>query len=118
MIQNVISKIQDELDFLKKLLENIGFSVVDIANSLEEAKNEAANYFLAEVATIYIKDDLVGECILLDLVNRNTIVIDITLDPFTIPKDVIDQLLLLGFKAENNNDWLEYEVAIKDGHNK
>lgn len=112
-----VQKIQDELNFLKFMLEHLGFSiVVDEKKSTEDAINDATRYVLSTVFTISIEDDLVGECIVI-VSSSKKVEVDVSLNSFTIPGEMINKLLLLGFRVEGSH-WLEYEVVVDEGINR
>lgn len=104
-------KVQDEFNFLKQLLENLGFSVIKEVKDTKVIISNATRYFLTDVFTVSIKDDVVGECVFIVPSNRPAKV-NIILNSFTVPEETITKLLLLGFEVEHNN-WLEYEKEIR-----
>lgn len=109
-------KVEDETDFLKQMLENLGFDLVSSTNkSIEQILTEE---FIEELFGVYIIDDRVGSCTIINRFNGTIIEITLNLNTFTIPNDKVKQLLLLGFKEnvrdDLNYDWLEYRVDIHD----
>ena len=115
-----IQKVQEEISFLKQMMENLGFSLISsTSKSIEQIFNEE---FIEELFGVYITDDRVGSCTLINALNGT--IIEVNLNTFTIPKDTVRQLQLLGFEEHikdelivyecESRSWLDYRVKIHD----
>lgn len=109
-----------EINLLKQMMENLGFSLISsTSKSIEQILNEE---FIEELFGVYITDDRVGGCTLINAFNGT--IIEIILNTFTIPKDTVKQLQLLGFREHikeelivyecESRSWLNYKVEIHD----
>lgn len=117
-----VQKVQNEINFLKQMMENLGFSLISsTSKSIGQILSEE---FIEELFGVYITDDRVGSCTLINAFNGTIIEITLNLNTFTIPKDTVKQLQLLGFiehiKEElivyecESSSWLKYRVQIDD----
>lgn len=109
-------KVENETDFLKQMLENLGFDLVSsTSKSIEQILTEE---FIEELFGVYIIDDRVGSCTIINAFSGTIVEITLNMNTFTIPKNTVKQLLLLGFKehakSELSYGWIDYRVEIHD----
>ena len=118
----LVQKVQEETNLLKRMMENLGFSLISsTSKSIKQILNEE---FIDELFGVYITDDRVGSCTIINAFNGTIIEITLDVNTFTIPKDTVKQLQLLGFKEHvkdelivyecESRSWLEYRVEIHD----
>lgn len=109
-------KVQEETNLLKQMLENLGFSLIYNDKGIEQIMNEE---FIEELFGVYVDNNRIGSCTIINAFNGTIIEITLNLlNALTIPKDIVKQLLLLGFKERVGNDlnygWFQYKVEIHD----
>lgn len=91
----MMQETQNELNLLKHLLENLGFRLFAEPDGFTVIWDHKG----VGCCTVYCFPD-------------NEEVISILLMLSYIPKEIINQLLLLGFEIESS-DWIKYRVTIK-----
>lgn len=111
---DLVNKVRKEAKFLETLLQGLGFNLY-ARRSLEDCLDSAANtlYYTVDCYIIRFGIMSVGNCCIYHRINK-ILLFTSTLSIKHIPEEMIDPLILLGYeKADDGNDWLEYEVEIK-----
>lgn len=115
-----IQEALNEADMQRKLLENLGFNV---ATSTEYVQ-DAINKIIERISSSEIGVDFVDMFIFRLNVNRwvgnckiyfignYTCLVTVTLETSIVSDEVINKLMLLGYRR-NGDNWLEYKETIK-----
>ena len=118
-----IQEALNEADMQRKLLENLGFSVTTSTECVGDAINRIIERISnAEISVDYVDmyvlrlnvdrwDKWVGNCKIY-LIGNDTCLVTVTLETSIISDEVINKLMLLGYRKDGSN-WLEYKETIK-----
>lgn len=109
---SIADRAQKEAEYLKTVLQGLGFNLWKTRN-MEDCIDRAMGtlYHVVDCYNIRLDTMTVGNCYLYGRAN-NIITMASSLNAHVIPKEMINQLVLLGYENDNDN-WLEYEREIK-----